>query len=145
MRGGLSLIKERDVIRMKVPYPSISAKLAVSAHMYICNTSQTPQYSFIKCQTLKPYMLYSGKIKHYCDEVPDAMRNPFQNPTRIDCDKLFSTKSVEYHDMMKTTIRKDVCVELYDAVLRELKSDGYTDIHIEEDELIKLNPLLTKL
>ena len=35
-KGGLSLIKERDVIRVKVPFPSIDSDLAVQAHMYIC-------------------------------------------------------------------------------------------------------------
>ena len=88
-------------MRIKVPYPSISGNLAVNAHMYICKETNDPNYSFIKCQTLKPYMLTNNIIRHYCDEVPDINRNRFQVPTRIDCDKLFSTSSVRYHDSLK--------------------------------------------
>ena len=139
------MIKEKDVIRMKVPFPSIDATLAVRAHMYICGNDSVPDYGFIKCQTLKPYMLGSNLFKHYVDEPVDISRNPFTKTSRIDCDKLFVTNSVLYDNGMKTTLRPDICQELYDAVKHELESDGYETIGINEDELNFLNYLVTNI
>lgn len=112
---GLSLIREKDVIRMKVPFPTISAGLAVQAHMYICGHDSAPDYGFMKCQTLKPQMLGSAKFRHYIDEPADISRNPFSRTSRIDCDKFFVTESVRYGDGLKTTSRPDVCQDLYDG------------------------------
>lgn len=140
------MISERNVIRMKVPYPSISSDLAVQAHMYVCRTSTHPKYSFVKCQTLKPYMLVANPTKHFIDEQPDSNRNPFSRTTRIDCDKLFSTEKVNYSDALLTTRRCDICQELYDNIITELETDGWTDVPINnEAELIRLNPLITPI
>lgn len=137
------MINTKDVIRMKVPYPSVNAGLAVAAHMYICKTSASPKYEYIKCQTLKPYMLTGTQMTHYRDEQPDITRNPFQRPTRIDCDKVFATSSVEYSDGLKTTNRPDVCDSLFRAVLTELNKDGYSTVNVNETELEKLNVMVT--
>ena len=144
-KEGLLLIKEKDVIRMKVPFPNISAGLALQAHMYICGKEDLPRYGFIKCQTLKPQMLGSGTFKHYIDEPADPARNPFSRTSRIDCDKFFETTSVEYDEKLKTTSRPDVCDELYDCVKRELVMDGYMTIWVNKNKLISLNALITKL
>ena len=139
------MIEERSVLRMKVPYPSINDQLAVSSHMYVCQNADDPEYSFVKCQTLKPYMMNSNIISHYCDEKPDVKRNPFQRMTRIDCDKLFSTSSVSYDDRLKTSIREDVCEELFDHIVAELMEDGYLDIALDEKDLVKINPLISPI
>jgi hypothetical protein len=139
------LIKEKDVIRMKVPFPSISSGLALQSHMYICGQDTEPKYGFIKCQTLKPHMLGSNVIAHYVDEQADILRNPFVRTSRIDCDKFFVTSSVRYDDGLKTTSRPDVCQELYDDVKHELETDGYRTISLNEEELVVLNYLITKI
>ena len=139
MEDVYSLINSRDVIRMKVPFPNISSNLAMQAHMYICKDSLHPSYGFIKCQTLKPYMLTSSTIIHYVDEVADASRNPFSHTSRIDCDKLFTTSSVSFSDSLKTTIRSDVCYDLFSAVISELMADGYSCISINEPVLVAIN------
>lgn len=129
---------------MRIPYPGISDKLAVSSHMYICKTA-LPEYEYIKCQTLKPYMMTRAVFRHYVDEMPDAARNPFQRVTRIDCDKAFTTSGVRYDDGLKTTIRPDVCQELYDEVIAQLEADGYDKIALKEEELVSINAKITKL
>lgn len=129
---------------MKVPYPDISSDLAVTAHMYICKRADGSAYEYIKCQTLKPKMLASKRFKHFVDEDADISRNPFQKTTRIDCDKIFATTSVQYDDRLKTTARPDVCQELYNAVMEELNLDGYSTINMDENELTSVNPLITK-
>ena len=95
------MIKEKDVIRMKVPFPNIDSQLAAKAHMYICRQSSSPNYGFVKVQTLKPQMINSRILLHYVDEQADLSRNPFNHTSRIDCDKLFVSSSVEYHDALK--------------------------------------------
>ena len=130
---------------MKVPYPSVSDKLALSSHMYICKTANGTLREFVKCQTLKPYMLINGTMKHYCDEQPNITRNPFKRTTRIDCDKLFQTNTVKYDLGLRTDSRSDVCQSLYDEVVKELEIDGYNNITINEAELKSINPLITSI
>lgn len=130
---------------MKIPYPNISDKLAVSAHMYICKNVKDNVYEYVKCQTLKPKMLTSKILKHFVDEEADILRNPFQKATRIDCDKLFVTNSVQYDNGLKTVTRPDVCQELYDTVMKELDEDGNEEIKLNEDELISLNSMIKKV
>lgn len=139
------MINPKDVIRMKIPYPNISDKLAVSAHMYICKNVKDNVYEYVKCQTLKPKMLTSKILKHFVDEEADILRNPFQKATRIDCDKLFVTNSVQYDNGLKTVTRPDVCQELYDTVMKELDEDGNEEIKLNEDELISLNSMIKKV
>lgn len=139
------MIDTKDVVRMKIPYPDISADLAVSSHMYICKSVKGSSYEYVKCQTLKPKMLAGKLLKHYVDEEADQSRNPFQRTTRIDCDKVFTTKSVQYDSRLKTTSRPDVCQELFDLVMDELVADGYTVIKMDEDALTRINPMITKV
>ena len=136
------MIRERHVIRMKIPFPSISNKLAYSAHMYICMEKEAAKYRFVKCQTLKPYMLYQTPMLNYCDEAPDITRNPFSQITRIDCDKSFVTSGVEYDDRLLTSKRPDICEELFAKIMVKLLDNK---IPLDEDELVSLNLLITKV
>lgn len=89
-------------------------------------------------------MLSRKMFKHYVDEEAAASRNPFQRTTRIDCDKIFTTEKVLYNDRLKTTIRPDVCQELFEEVMEELNSDGYEEIPMNEEELVGINSLIVK-
>ena len=133
------MIKERHVVRMKIPFPSASSELAYSPHMYICMKAVPPQYKFVKCQTLKPYMLISNVIKNYCDEAPDISRNPFKHMTRIDCDKTFCTSGVEYDAGLLTTARPDICKELFAEIQDKLCGEN---ILLDKAELLELNVLI---
>ena len=125
---------------MRVPFPSISSELAVKSHMYICQYANGRQHSFVKCQTLKPYMLLAtSPMKHYCDEQPNLSRNPFKNTTRIYCDKLFSSRAVKYDLSLLTSNRSDVCDDLFNKIIIELTADGYQNIQMNEQELVQLN------
>lgn len=139
------MISAKDVLRLRIPYPSISDKLAISSHMYICKTANATDYEYVKCQTLKPYMLANPIFKHYVDEPADISRNPFQRTTRIDCDKTFSSSGLQYNDKLKTTSRPDICQELYDEIIRELSKDGYDEITMDSNKLMSINPLVTKI
>lgn len=124
---------------MKVPYPDVNAGLAAKAHMYICKHNDNDSYEFVKCQTLKPKMLFNNHFKHFVDEEADISRNPFNHMTRIDCDKVFTTENVQYDETLRTTIRPDVCQELYNEIIEELNEDGYDIIQMNEEELTNIN------
>ena len=135
------MIRERHVIRMKIPFPSIGSELASSPHMYICIKSASPEYRFVKCQTLKPYMLIKATMKNYCDEKPDIARNPFSKTTRIDCDKVFCTSGDEYDEKLLTTSRPDICEDLFSETQRRLTD--YEDVYLKEGELLSLNVFIS--
>lgn len=136
------MIKQKEVIRMKVPYPSITDGMALSPHMYICRTASNEKYEYVKCQTLKPYMLISNPMKHYHDEDPDLERNPFKRTTRIDCDKLFLTYTVTYDAKLKTKTRADVCDELFNIIEQKFSYNEYEKIDVNESNLKTLNSLI---
>lgn len=136
------MISERNVVRMRIPFPTISDQLAVQSHMYICNKCVDRHHEFVKCQTIKPYMLRDHTIIHYWDENPDIKRNPFTRPTRIDCDKVFCTFLVVYDSRLLTTSRTDVVNNVMLNVRRNLAL-GKTDvIHLNEKELVSINKLI---
>ena len=137
------MINRSDVVRIKMPFPDITSDLAVNSHMYICHHVSGNTFCFVKCQTLKPYMLTSNPISHYWDEAPDITRNPFQRPTRIDCDKEFVTSNVRYDDRLKTTLRPDVSTDVMIHVDAELICDGYISNSIAESDLLSLNNLVS--
>ncbi len=139
------MISRSDVIRVKMPFPNITSDLAVHSHMYICHRVNGNTFGFVKCQTLKPYMLISSPIKHYWDEVPDITRNPFQKTTRIDCDKEFVTYHVRYDDRLKTITRPNVCEDVMVHIDAELICDGYISNKIAEDNLLSLNHLINPI
>ena len=124
---------------MKIPFPSISSTLAVSSHMYICIKSEKKLHEFVKCQTLKPYMLSNRTIQNYCDEKPDINRNPFKRSTRIDCDKIFKTINVNYDEKLLTTYRSDICEELFFEIIKKLSESQPNIILLDEDSLVSLN------
>ena len=138
------MIKKRDVLRIKMPFPNINSALAMQSHMYICREITGQSHSFLKCQTLKPYMLTGTIMRHYWDEQPDIARNPFQHTTRIDCDKLFITQGVIYADQMRTPTRPDVCELTMTQIEQELVCDGFSSCGINEDDVVSLNYLATK-
>ena len=113
--------------------------------MYICYSSNNTEYEFVKCQTLKPDMLIKKPIKHYWDENADINRNPFSRTTRIDCDKKFVTSAVQYNDSLKTTNRPDVCDDTMNHIESEMSYNEYRTIALNEDDLVHLNPLVTKI
>ena len=139
------LISRNDVVRIKMPFPNIKSELAVNSHMYICHKVCGTATHFVKCQTLKPYMLFSTPMKHYWDEKPDITRNPFKAATPIDCDKEFITFNVRYDERLKTTARPDVCDDVMRHIDRELCCEGYDSNKIAEEELLALNKLIYRI
>lgn len=130
----------RDVITIKIPYPNLHNDLAVTAHMYIWNKDD--KVELVKCQRLKPSMIYNNNFKYYIDEKPDINRNPFRSITRIDCDKLFNTFNVNYDNRLKTN--NGICVELHKSVNSKiLENKNIESIILDEAKLKRLNSLIT--
>lgn len=131
------MIKQKDVIRLQIPYPSISSDLAVQAHMYVCKERTSEHCELVKCQTLKPSIIKC--LKHYCIEKADINRNPFVHTTLIDCDKVFQLIEITLNASLKTTRRPDVCDELFGKITQELSEDGFENIKLDKDNVLSLN------
>lgn len=135
------MIKVKDVITIKIPYPDINSSLAVQSHMYICNYVSNNNYNFLKCQRFKTYMLDADykDIISYQDEESDITRNPFNVKTRIDCDKIFITQNVSYDSSLLTKTRRDISDELYNILDKKIKSLKPREIYLCESDLVSLN------
>ena len=62
--------------------------------------------------------------------------------TRIDCDKLFNTSGVWYSDKLLTSIRRDICKELYNELEFKIKNIDISIIKVIEKDLIMLNKFI---
>lgn len=133
------MINEKDVVRMRIPFPNIDSNLAVSTHMYICMENGIEK-KFVKSQTKKPYHLMknSEPFRRIVEDV-NIQRNPFNRKTLIDCDKLFAVKDISIHSDLLTTSRRDVCEDLFSQISRALSHDNLNTHHLEKDLLLRLN------
>ena len=135
----MQLINERDVVRLKIPFPNMTSALAYSSHMYICYEKSDSVQRLVKCQTYKLSVIMGiNAIKHYVKELPDIKRNPFKNATIIDCDKSFAVQVVIPNSLLTTT-RRDICSELHVSILDELLEDGYCEYELDNQDLQTLN------
>jgi len=133
------LIKEKDVVTMRVPFPDIDSNLAVSPHMYICMKNSSEK-KFIKCQSKKPHHLMKNKEPfRRVVEDPNISRNPFKRKTLIDCDKVFVINGVTIHSELLTTSRKDICEDLFQQVKRAATHEKLGTHQMEKKLLLKLN------
>lgn len=133
------MIKEQDVIRMKIPFPNVASGLAVRSHMYVCMEEGTRK-SFAKCQTLKPYHLLSHREpSQYVIEEADLKRNPFIFKTIVDCDKFFGIDNLIVDSVLLTHRRKDVCDDLFRKIIRVSSHPRLARHSFDESDLISLN------
>ncbi|MGJ9460272.1 hypothetical protein [Oceanobacillus sp. CF4.6] len=133
------MIDQKDVVRMRVPFPNLDSKLAVQAHMYVCVDSGT-QKEFVKCQTFKPTHLIRSKPPYRCIvETPDIKRNPFQGKTTIDCDKSFYIENVVIDRSLLTTKRKDICEDLFTSITSVIGHVAFAKKVIDLAPFLSLN------
>jgi len=133
------LINEKDVVTMRVPFPSISSTLAVQAHMYICLKSGNDK-EFLKCQTFKPAHMVAHKPPYnYIKETPDISRNPFNYITTIDCDKAFCVSNVTVSPDLLARSRKNVSSELFTEIQGKIQSNSYLKEQLDSNSLAQIN------
>jgi len=133
------LIEEKDVVTMRIPFPYIDSRLAVSTHMYVCMENDNG-IRFVKSQTKKPYHLKENSEPLYrVVEDANLERNPFKKKSLIDCDKMFVVKGISIHTDLLTTSRKDVCQDLFSQITRALSHDKLSIHLLEKELLLKLN------
>lgn len=122
---------------MRMPFPHINSRLAVNSHMYICYNHQTNNYKLVKCQTFKNRFY---NLNHKIIESENIERNPFSHKTLIDCDKLFKLNEIIIPDSLLTTIRRDICDDLFNKIDVELKTDGYETKVMDSAMVKSVNP-----
>lgn len=132
------MINTKDVVKLKIPFPDISSELAQLAHMYICYQKNQSSKLMVKCQSFKRSLFVNDAcvIKNGINEMPDPSRNPFVKPTIIDCDKLFEFHNVIMPLNLRTSIRTDICQELYDNVDGVIRDNGCVKYTIDKSLLL---------
>ncbi|VWL84956.1 hypothetical protein [Oceanivirga miroungae] len=130
------MIKEKDVVTLYMPFPSINSNLAVKAHMYICYKALNKNKKLLKVQTNKAKVL--KKFVNYHIENNDINRNPFLRPSIIDLDKLFIIDNIVIPISLKTKSRGDISQDLYEELNSKMKSSIKIE-NVNETEFLKIN------
>ncbi len=124
------MVERKEVVWIRLPFPSVSDKLARISHMYICLDRKDDDHWFAKVQTDKP----SARI-HMTDFIPepaDKNRNPFRQNSLIDCDKRFLIEDCAISpDAYPVDGRKDVCDDLFDEVSKLIKGKPIENINVD--------------
>ncbi|MFL2124079.1 hypothetical protein ACEN4K_03885 [Marinilactibacillus psychrotolerans] len=133
------MTKIKDVVRLKMPFPNISAGLAVKPHMYLC-IQEGKNKRMLSCQTSKPKLLAEDMPPFvYIEENIDSTRNPFTRKTLIACDYYFPLDDIHVDSSLLATVRRNVCQELYDNVITKIKHDKFREQPVSKKHLLKLN------
>lgn len=139
------MTKVKDIFRVKLPFPDISSNLATRAHMYLCIQAGKDK-KILSCQTKKPLLLRTDKPPYrYVDCKADIEKNPFKRDTLIACDYCFELKGIHVDSSLLTSPRRDMCPEMYSEVLNKISSSTFSSRVLDEDLLLSLNPLLSKI
>lgn len=136
------LIKEKDVITLLVPYPTKESALASNSHMYICEIANEGDAALIKCETFKIKFLAHPPVRSFVKEYPSIERNPFVNPTLIDCDKDFHVTGVYIPEKLLAKRRRNICDPLFSKVVEMLDDNGHESEELNPRELMVLNAAL---
>lgn len=136
------MISEKDVVRIKLPFPHINAGLAVRSHMYVC-IKKGESKELVASQTYKTEHLKSDVPPFkYVIEESDINRNPFKWKSIIDCDKKFIIENAQIPNHLLTTSRPDICDDLYNDILGEI-GQGNVNLHtIPVKSLTNINPAI---
>lgn len=122
------MIRVKDVVRVKMPYPNINSELAASAHMYICKKSGTEK-DFLKIQTKKnKHRIHGIPIDNYFELEGNSNDNPCKHDSFVDLEKNFNLKGVKIPIWLKTD--------------RDLKQAIYNDI-INRENILEFVPINT--
>lgn len=137
------MLNNKQVITLLSPWPNSSSPLTKIRHMYICKESHDNTCEFFICTHISPDNLneiQSGMV----DEFPDVTRNPFRRPTRINCRIVHKSTGVDYDASLLTTIRPDICDELYERLLQEYDHSFKLVAVLDTEAILALNPTTTR-
>ena len=140
MGGCLFMIKRKDVIRMRIPYPDINSDLAKKAHMYICLENMHPK-KFLKCQTSNRYRLSKKNPPYqFVKADADISHTPFNNATLIDCDKSFVVnKDIVINEDLLTTKRRDISGKVFNQLREKINHNDFREIALDAKAVAQLN------
>lgn len=135
------MIRTRDVLRVKIPYPDIHSGLAEKPHMYICLSEKSRDIYTVKCQTFKHKLLQNPEIKNYKVINPSPLDNPFKVPTLLEYNKIFYFRNgVDFEDFLK--MRMGVSESLFFEICEELSVLPRKEIDIinhSKEEIMNIN------
>jgi len=132
------LIKEADVIKLYLPFPNISEKLAKYRHMYAVENNR---YSLFVIQTAKPYLVRNKILKNYIT-LDCGDDSPVKHRSYLGMDLRFIIENIKISEQAKTK------VGLSKLILRKIRSQAKfvaQEIAINQADVINLNETITVL
>lgn len=134
------MVKKKDIIIMRIPFPKIDSQLTRIGHMYVCLENKYPK-KFLKCQTERPHLVRPNSPPYqYIKAMPDIQHNPFRDPTLIDCDKSFIIDhDIVISEKLLTTKRRDVSDELFTKLEAKVKHNDFKEIILDSELIVQLN------
>lgn len=132
------MIDKSDVIKLFVPYPTISDKLARQRHMYVVESNK---YTLFNIQTAKPYLVREKILNNYLVlEVGDE--TPVRRRSYVGMDTRFVLENVNINDDAKAI--RGVSNRIFDKIMRHT-DDVKQDVEIDRDKLVSLNNTVSVL
>lgn len=130
------MIKQRDVITIRLPFPNLNSALAVRSHMYICENEKQNDFCFIKCQT---YKNKNYNLNHYLIEDVDISRNPFNKVSLIDCEKRFNVRNVSISEDILAKKRRNVSEELFKLIKQTINEEECDNKEMDRKDVCTIN------
>ncbi|PTG11541.1 hypothetical protein BU646_11225 [Staphylococcus chromogenes] len=135
------MIKAKDVIRLKMPHPSINCDLALFAHMYICYEIGRSN-KLVKVQTYKP--LLEGVVDNFIDTANYLNQHPFKKRSLIDLDKYFFISDIVFSERLKANNNNGIISDnLFNAISNKTNNlSSCNQEFINKNDLLYINPLV---
>ena len=133
------MIKKKDVVIMRIPFPNIESQLARDAHMYICLENHPKK--FLKCQSSYKHLKdVKSPPYNFIEEIPDIRHNPFGRVTLIDCDKSFlMSHDISLTEDLLHRKRRDISEELFGKLEYAIKHDKFKEVVLDAKIVVELN------
>lgn len=126
------MISEKDVIKIRIPYPNITDNLAKHAHMYAVETDRLSLFSI---QTAKPFLVEQSILENYITlDCGDG--SPVRHKSYLAMDIRFILENVLVPDELKTP------VGLSDSIFERLKDKARfvkSDMLLDNQEVVQIN------
>ena len=131
------MIREKDVVTLRMPYPNVSSNLAVLSHMYICKKPGKIK-KLLKIQTIKNRHKTKGYpcLNFYELKAVDQ-NNPCNRDSFVDLDKNFILEHVNIPLKLKT--KKELHKESFLEILERIRT--IEDVNINTKEFLSINIL----
>lgn len=126
------MISEKDVIKIRIPYPNITDNMAKHAHMYAV---ETPRLSLFSIQTAKPFLVEKSIIENYIT-LECGNDSPVKHKSYLTMDIRFILENVSVPDELKAENKLSDSIF---TVLKEKSKLVKSDMLLNKQEVLQIN------